>query len=45
MPPGPMLAHTVLFTLGDNSPEHARFLEENEGTWKEIRVLDCYVER
>ncbi len=107
MPPEPMLAHTVLFTLRDNSPEarrkliadckrhlsqhpgtvffaagtlaedidwpisdrdfhvalhlvfrdraahdayqdspeHGMFLEENEGSWKEIRVLDCYVDR
>ncbi len=27
------------------SAEHARFLEENEGNWKAIRALDCYVEQ
>jgi hypothetical protein len=27
-----------------DSPEHGKFLEENEGSWSEIRVLDWYVE-
>ncbi len=26
-----------------DSPQHQRFLEENEGNWKAIRVFDAYV--
>ncbi len=27
-----------------DSPEHARFLDENGDAWKEVRVIDAYVE-
>jgi hypothetical protein len=26
------------------APSHVRFIEENEGNWKEVRVFDAYVE-